>query len=92
MSASNASKIFFLSKAAVEFLECTGKDSGNNLERTVYKKLQDSEELFRLKTDALFYFVYADLVMLAKSNDLGKSALDMSQHYLELQLFLSMIE
>ena len=93
VSASNASKIFFLAKASVEFLEYTDKDSGNNLERTVYKKLQDPEELSRLKADALmFYFVYADLVMLAKSNDLGKSALDMNQHYLELQLFLMMVE
>ena len=76
----------------MEFLEYTGKDSGNNLEGTVYKKLQDSEELSRLKADALmFYFVYVDLVMLAKSNDIGKSALNMSQHYLKLQL-LSMIE
>ena len=86
-------RFFFLAKASVEFLEYTGKDSGNNLERTVYKKLQDPEELSRLKVDALmFYFVYADLVMLAKSNDLGKSALDMNQHYLELQLFLRMVE
>jgi hypothetical protein len=93
VSAANASKIFFLAKASVEFLEYTGKDSGNNLERTVYKKLQDPEELSRLKADALmFYFVYADLVMLAKSNDLGKCALDMNQHYLELQLFLRMVE
>ena len=93
VSASNASKIFFLAKASVEFLEYTGKDNGNNLERTVYKKLKDPEELARLKADALmFYFVYADLVMLAKSNDLSKSALDMNQHYVELQLFLRMIE
>ena len=93
MSALNASKIFFLAKASVEFLEYTGKNSGNNLERTVYQKLQDPEELSRLKADALmFYFVYADLVMLAKSNDLDKSALDMNQHYMELQLFLRMIE
>ena len=40
----------------------------------------------------MFYFVYADLVMLAKSNNLGKSALDMNQHYLEFQLFLRMVE
>ena len=32
VSASNASKIFFLAKASVEFLKYTGKDSGNNLE------------------------------------------------------------
>ena len=93
VSASNASKIFFLAKASIEFLEYTGKDNGNNLERTVYKKLKDPEELSRLKADALmFYFVYADLVMLAKSNDLSKSALDMNKHYLELQLFLRMVE
>ena len=30
--------------------------------------------------------------MLAKSNDLGRSALDMNRHYLELQLFLMMVE
>ena len=39
VSASNASKIFFLAKVSVEFLEYSGKDSGNNLERIVYKKL-----------------------------------------------------
>ena len=40
----------------------------------------------------MFYFVFADLVMLVKSNHLGKSALDMNQHYLKLHLFLSMVE
>ena len=53
VSASNAYKKFFLAKASVEFLEYAGKNSGNNLERTVYKKLQDPEELSRLKADAL---------------------------------------
>ena len=93
VSACNATKIFFLSKAAKEFLNYTGKDKGNKLEQTLYRKLQDPTELARLKADALmFYFVYSELVMLAKSEKLGKSALDMNQHYLELQLFLQKIE
>lgn len=40
----------------------------------------------------MFFHVYADLVMLAKSNQLKKSTLDMNQHYLELQLFLKELE
>ena len=39
----------------------------------------------------MFYFVYADIVMLAKSNTLDKSAFDMKQHYAELQVFLQTI-
>ena len=93
VSASNACKIFFLANAATEFLEYTGKDKGNNLEQTVYSKLRSAPDLSRLKADALmFYFVYADIVMLAKSNKLNKSAFDMKQHYLELQQFLQGIE
>ena len=47
----------------------------------------------RLKVDALMYYhVYADLVMLSKSDDLKKSALDMNQHYLELKMFLQEVE
>ena len=47
----------------------------------------------QIKADALmFYHVYADLAMLAKSNELKKSAFDMNQHYLELALFLKNIE
>ena len=50
-----------------------------------------------LRADSL---VYADLVMLAKSTDLGKSILDtnkenlywMNSHYLELKIFLEKIE
>ncbi len=93
VSAANATKISFLAEAAIEFLKYTGKDEGNNLEKTLYRKLHDAEELARLKADAImFYFVYAELVMLAKSEKLKKSALDMNKHYLELQLFLQMIE
>jgi hypothetical protein len=94
-SAARASsgQYFFLSKAAVEFLEYTGKEGGNNLEQTLYRKLQDFEELARLKVDAImFYFIYAELVMLVKSEGLQKSALDMNQHYLEFQIFLKLIQ
>ena len=93
VSASNATKIIFLAEAAINYLEYTGKSDGNNLERTVYQKLNNVEEMARLKADALmFYFIYSDLVMLAKSAKLNKSAFDMSYHYLELKLFLAMIE
>ena len=54
-----------------------------------YEKLKDSVKLAGLKADSLMlHHVYADLVMLAKSKELGKSTLDMGKHYLELKLFL----
>ena len=40
----------------------------------------------------MFYHIYADLVMLSKSDVLGKSALDMNEHYLELDTYLKEIE
>ena len=40
----------------------------------------------------MFYHIYADLVMLAKSNELKKSALDMNHHFLELQLLLQQLK
>ena len=56
----------------------------------MFSKLQDPLELAALRADGLMYFhVYSDLVMLSKSTQLGKSALDMNLHYLELKLFLS---
>lgn len=92
VSASNAAKIFFLAKAAIDFLEYTGKCDGNKLEQALHKKLRDPQEVSRLKADGMmFYFVYSKLVMLAKSSALDKSALDMNTHYLELQLFLQMV-
>ena len=46
-----------------------------------------------LRTDAIMYYhVYADLVTLAKSVELDKSALDMRKHYLELKNFLEEME
>jgi hypothetical protein len=85
--------MLFLVKAAIEYLQYTGKDEGNNLECAVFKKLLDTELLARLKADAIMhYFVYSELVMLAKSEELKKSVFDMNKHYLELQLFLEMIQ
>ena len=48
----------------------------------------------KLRADGLMYFyVYADIiVMLSKSNDLGKTVLDMNQHYLELKVYLQEVE
>lgn len=54
----------------------------------MFKKLLDTELLARLKADAIMhYFVYSELVMLAKSEELKKSAFDMNKHYLELNCF-----
>ena len=94
VSASNAGRILFLLPAAIKYLEFTGKSTGGNkLEKTVYGKLQDSKLVSALKADALMYYhVYADLVSLAKSTELDKSAFDMSKHYLELKCFLDELE
>jgi len=52
--------------------------------------LQDEVEITHLRGDAIMYcLIYADLVMLSKSSDLGKSTLDMNKHYLELSVFLN---
>ena len=40
----------------------------------------------------MYYHIYPDLVMLSKSNDLGKTAFDMNQHYLELKKFLQEVQ
>lgn len=87
VTASNASKAFYLVPAAIEFLQFNGisDTSGNRLEKELCIQLQDPTMLALLKADALmFYFVYADLTNLAKSKKLNKSAYDMGQHYLEL--------
>jgi len=93
VTASNAAKIVFLKDAAAEFLKFTGRDSGNKLERDVYSKLNDCSELDALKADGLMFFhVYADLVTLAKSSELKKSALDMNAHYVEIKEYLRVLE
>ena len=40
----------------------------------------------------MFYHVYADLVMLAKSKSLDKNVFTMNQHYIELNVSLQEIE
>ena len=71
----------------------SGKNNGNKLEQDVYQKLQNPGILSQLKADSLmFHHVYCNLVMLAKSSDLNKSAFDMKYHYLELRMFLEEIE
>ena len=93
VTAANAGKVLFLRDAAICFLNFIGKENGNKLERSVFQKLQDPQELTYLKADAvMFHHVYSDLVMLAKSTDLNKNVLDMNTHYLELQAFLSEVE
>lgn len=93
VSAANAAKILFLKNAALEFLEFTSKNQGDKLEKEVYRKLQDATILVQLKADALmFYHVYADLVMLAKSKSLDKNVFTMNQHYMELNVSLQEIE
>ena len=89
VTAANATKIFFLKNAAVEFILYTGKDKGNKLERSVYEKLTCASTVSQLKIDGImFYHVYADLVMLSKSVVLDKSVTQMNSHYLELSFFL----
>ena len=77
VTAANGSKALFLDCAALEYFKFNGvtETNGNKLEKELYLKLQDQFLLASIKADALmFYFVYADLVTLAKSNELGKSA------------------
>ena len=93
VTAANAAKILFLKDAAIDFLNYSGKSTGNKLEKDVYAKLHDETEITQLRVDALmFYHIYADLVMLSKSNKLKKSILDTNEHYLELKTFLQEIE
>ena len=93
VTAANAGKILFLREAAISFLKYMGKETGNKLEQSVFQKLQDPFELAHLNADAImFHHFYSNLVMLAKSTDLNKNVLDMNQHYLELQTFLSEVE
>ena len=93
VTASNSGKLLFLQQAAIDYLQYTNKSKGNKLEQEVFQKLQDVNEISQIKADALmFYHVYTDLAMLAKSNELKKSAFDMNKHYLELGLFLKNIE
>ena len=93
VSASNAARIVFLAEAAVQFLQYTGKENGNKLEVELYVKLNDVNEMAKMRADTLMYYhVYADLVMLSKAKELDKSVLDMNNHYLELLCFLKEVQ
>ena len=93
MAASNTAKAVFLKDAAVAFLKFTGRYKGNKLEREECSKLHDDDEMAGLKADGLMlYHMYADLVMLAKSTELKKSALDMSIHHVEFKEYLTVLE
>ena len=91
VSASNAARAFYLAPMATEYLqELSYTKDLNKLEKEVQKKLGNPSEIAQLKLDGLFYYhVYADLMMLIKSNDLDKSVLDMNTHYLELKTSLN---
>ena len=90
-TAANATKVMFLKESAVSFLKFTFRHvNGNKLEKELYKKFNDPNELVQLKLDALmFHHIYADLVTLAKSRELKKSVFDMNIHYCELKMFLN---
>ena len=86
----NAGRVFYLKRAIIAFLkEQELIKSLNQLESACLKKLQDP--LFITKTHMeglMFDRVYADLMMLVKSKELNKTALDMNVHYKELLNFL----
>ena len=96
VTAANASKAFYLAPAAIEFLQFINgitNTTGNKLEEELYQQLQDPNILALLKVDALmFYFIYGNLTILAKSKELNKSAYDMAQHYLELKTYFEKLE
>ena len=70
VTAANAVRLLFLRKAASEYLTEFRK---NSLEKDVYQKLQDTNLIANIKADGLmFVLVFADLVNLAKSEELKK--------------------
>ena len=90
VSASNAAKLLYLRSAACDYLKHFKR---NKLEKDVYEKLHNDNIMAGVKADGLmFVHIYADLVTLAKSQQLDKSALDMNIHYLKLDGFLEELE
>ena len=87
----NAGRIFFLAPYAVSYINNLQLTKElNNLEKDVLKYLTTPHELAQLKVDGLFFDkVYADLMMLMKSTDLGKKYLDLNPHMKELLDFLT---
>lgn len=90
----NAGRIFFLSDTARTFLGVLKdtKPDLNKLEKSVISRLEDTRQIGSLKLDGLLYDkVYADLMMLLKSNKLNNSVLDMNIYYLELRKYLELL-
>ena len=85
----NAGHLYFLHKAMIEFLkEQELIKALNHLESACLKKLHDSLLLINLRLEGLMFDkVYADLMILVKSFDLSKMAIEMSLHYEELVKF-----
>ena len=85
----NAGRLYYLRKAMIEFLkEQELIKALNRLETTCLKKLHDSLLLINLRLEGLMFDkVYADLIILVKSTDLNKTAIEMSLHYEELVNF-----
>ena len=86
----NAGRVFYLKRAIIAFLkEQELIKSLNQLESACLKKLQDPLLITKTHMEGLMFDrVYADLVMLVKSKELNKTALDMNVHYKELLDFL----
>ena len=86
----NAGRIFYLKRAMIAFLkEQELIKSLNQLESACLKKLQDLLLITKTHMEGLMFDrVYADLMMLVKSKELNKTALDMNVHYEELLDFL----
>lgn len=93
VTARNAGRILFLAPTAKQYLEDVQKTKElNALEANVLTHVKNTTILAALRAEALFFDkVYADLMRLLKSNELGKSLLDMNQHYLEILQFLEKI-
>ena len=93
VTACNAGILLFLRKAMVSFLnEQKMLKKLNMLETTCLKKLSNVTLLTKVRLEGLLFDkVYADLMMLVKSEILRKSSLDMNIHYSELLGFLRSI-
>ena len=94
VTAKNAGRILFFSKAIRDFLiDLAQYKALNQLESHVLKQLSNDSILAQLKLDGLLFDqLYADLMMLVKSKELDKSVLDMNVHYLEIKGFLEHLE
>ena len=87
----NAGRLYFLCKALVGFLKEQELIKAINCpEYTCLKKLHDSLLLVNSRLEGLMLDkVYADLMILVKSTNLNKTAIEISSHYEELLNFFS---